>query len=116
MRRIGIIGMILGVLLIADGIYMVMTHYNDGETQALNLPDGWIVIISASVLLLAAILAFVLPSRSRQTAPARVAVASTTEPASTMVTPDTEPAPARVISDTQPAPARVISDVEPGQG
>lgn len=65
MRRIGVIGMILGVLLIADGIYMVATQYNGGETQAWNLPDGWIIIISAAVLLVASILAFVLPARSR---------------------------------------------------
>ena len=66
MRRIGIIGMILGVLLIADGIYMVAAKYNGGETQAWNLPDGWIIIISAAVLLVASILAYVLPARSRQ--------------------------------------------------
>jgi uncharacterized membrane protein HdeD (DUF308 family) len=66
MRRIGVIGMILGVLLIADGIYMVAAKYNGGETQAWKLPDGWIIIISAAVLLVASILAYVLPSRSRQ--------------------------------------------------
>ena len=67
MKRIAIIGMILGVLLVADGIYMVAIKYNSGETQAWNLPDGWIIIISAALLLLASILAYVLPSRSRQT-------------------------------------------------
>jgi drug/metabolite transporter (DMT)-like permease len=72
MRRIGIIGMILGVLLIADGIYMVATQYNGGETQAWNLPDGWIIIISASILLVTSILAFALPSRTRQKAKASV--------------------------------------------
>lgn len=66
-RRIGIVGLILGILLVADGIYMVVSQYNSGETQAWNLPDGWIVIISAAVLLIASILAMVLPSRSRQT-------------------------------------------------
>ena len=66
MRRIGIIGIILGILLIADGIYMVATQYNGGETQAWNLPDGWIIIISAAILLIASILAFVLPSRTQQ--------------------------------------------------
>ena len=65
MRRVGVIGMILGILLIADGIYMVVAKYNGGETQAWNLPDGWIIIISAAVLLVASILAYVLPARSR---------------------------------------------------
>lgn len=68
MRRIGIIGIILAVLLAADGIFMVATQYNGGETQAWNLPDGWIIIISAAVLLVASILATVLPSRSQRAA------------------------------------------------
>ena len=66
MKRIAIIGAILGLLLVADGIYMVASKYNGGETQAWNLPDGWIIIISAVVLLIASVLAYVLPSRSRQ--------------------------------------------------
>jgi hypothetical protein len=74
LKRIGVIGLILGILLVIDGIYMVVSRYNGGETQAWNLPDGWIVIISAAVLLVASILAIVLPSRSRQTtaAPSRI--------------------------------------------
>jgi hypothetical protein len=52
MRIIAIVSAILAVLLIADGIYMVATNYNQGETQAFNLPDGWIVIILAGVLVL----------------------------------------------------------------
>jgi hypothetical protein len=68
MRRIALIGGILGLLLIADGIYMVASKYNGGETQAWNLPDGWIVIISAAILLVASVLAYVLSSRSLQTA------------------------------------------------
>jgi drug/metabolite transporter (DMT)-like permease len=74
LRRIGMVGFILGILLVADGIYMVVSQYNGGETQAWNLPDGWIIIISAAVLLVASVIALVLPSRSRQTtvAPSRV--------------------------------------------
>lgn len=69
MKRIALIGAILGLLLVADGIYMVVSKYNDGETQAWNLPDGCIVIISAAVLLIASLLVYVLPSRSQQAAP-----------------------------------------------
>jgi uncharacterized membrane protein HdeD (DUF308 family) len=65
-RRIGLIGLVLGILLVIDGIYMVVSRYNGGETQAWNLPDGWIIIISAAVLLVASILALVLPSRSQR--------------------------------------------------
>ncbi|HEX7734235.1 MAG TPA: hypothetical protein VF458_05220 [Ktedonobacteraceae bacterium] len=68
MKRIALIGAILGVLLVVDGIYMVASKYNDGETQAWNLPDGWIVVISAAVLLIASALAYVLSSRSAQSA------------------------------------------------
>ena len=64
MKRIALIGVILGILLVADGIYMVVSKYNGGETQAWNLPDGWISIISAAVLLLASLIAFVLSARS----------------------------------------------------
>ena len=81
MRRVGLIGMILGVLLIADGIFMVATKYNSGETQAWNLPDGWIIIISAAVLLVASILAFLLPARSRPSQQsAKMSVPSDVEP------------------------------------
>jgi len=66
-RRIGLIGIVLGILLVIDGIYMVVSRYNGGETQAWNLPDGWIIIISAAVLLVASILALVLSSRSQRT-------------------------------------------------
>ena len=74
LRRIGMVGLILGILLVADGIYMVVSQYNGGETQAWNLPDGWIIIISAAVLLVASVIALVLPSRSQQTtvAPSRI--------------------------------------------
>lgn len=74
LKRVGMIGLILGILLVADGIYMVVSQYNGGETQAWNLPDGWIIIISAAVLLVASIVALILPTRSRQTtvAPSRI--------------------------------------------
>ena len=67
-RLIAIASAILGVLLTIDGAFMVATHYNQGETQMLNLPDGWIVIISAGILYVVAIIAFVLAARSPQAA------------------------------------------------
>jgi uncharacterized membrane protein HdeD (DUF308 family) len=67
MKRIAMIGSVLGLLLLADGIYMVVSRYNDGETQAWNLPDGWIIIISAVVLLVVSLLAFILSSRPKRT-------------------------------------------------
>jgi hypothetical protein len=65
MRLIAIISTVLAVLLAVDGIYMVVTNYKQGETQAFNLPDGWIIIISAGVLVVVAVIALVLSMRTR---------------------------------------------------
>jgi hypothetical protein len=65
MKRIAIVGIILAIILAVDGIYMVATQYNGGETQAWNLPDGWIIIISAAALLIVSLVALVLSSRSK---------------------------------------------------
>jgi hypothetical protein len=62
------VGVILAVLLAADGIYMVATKYNSGETQLLGLLDGWIVVISAGIVLLASLLAAAFTGRSAKTA------------------------------------------------
>lgn len=68
MNRIALVGVILAVLLAADGIYMVATNYKSGETQWLGLLDGWIVVISAGIVLLASLLAMVFIGRSTKTA------------------------------------------------
>lgn len=65
MKRIAIVGIIIAIILAADGIFMVATQYNGGETQAWNLPDGWIIIISAAALLIVSLVAFILSSRSQ---------------------------------------------------
>ena len=81
MNRIALVGTILGVLLVADGIYMVATNYNDGETQLFGLLDGWIVVISAGIVLLASLLAFVFTGRSAK--PAATAPQAASKPAAT---------------------------------
>ena len=68
LNRIALVGGILGVLLVADGLYMVATNYNDGETQLFGLLDGWIVVISAGILLLASLLAYFFVGRSAKPA------------------------------------------------
>ena len=65
LRRIAIITTIMTVLVAIDGIYMLVTRYNQGETQNFNLPDGTTVLIAAGLLLVCAIVAFVLSARSR---------------------------------------------------
>jgi len=70
MRRIAIISAILGVLIVADGIYQQISKYNGGETQnVLNLSnvtltDGMTLIISGAIVLVVSLVAFLLSMRS----------------------------------------------------
>jgi hypothetical protein len=72
MRRIGIVSLILGVLIVGDGIFQQIVQYNDGETQNLlnlknvTLTDGVTLIISGAVVLIVALLALILAARSSQ--------------------------------------------------
>jgi len=73
MRRIAIISGILGILIVADGIFQQIVKYNQGETQnVLNLSnvtltDGLTLIISGAVVLIVAVIAFLLSMRSSST-------------------------------------------------
>ena len=64
LRRIGIAGAILTLLVAIDGIYMLVSRYNDGETQNYNLPDGATVLIAAGILLVVTVVAFLLSMRA----------------------------------------------------
>lgn|GEM_PF-2499587 len=64
LRLLGIIGAVLTVLLAADGIYMLVSRYNDNETQNFHLPDGATVLIAAGIMLVITIVAFVMASRA----------------------------------------------------
>jgi hypothetical protein len=72
MRRVGIVSAILGLLIVADGVFQQVTRYHSGETQnVLNLSnvtltDGWTLIISGAVVLLVSIVAFLLAGRTGQ--------------------------------------------------
>lgn len=79
LRRIAIITAILTVLVAIDGIYMLVTRYNQGETQNYNLPDGTTVLIAAGLLLVFTIVAFVLSVRAPRTV-AEPAVKTEAEP------------------------------------
>lgn len=74
MRRIAIISFVLGLLIVADGIYQQVTRYNSGETQSVlnlsnvTLTDGWTLIISGAVVLLVALIAFLMSGRAGQDA------------------------------------------------
>jgi Ca2+/H+ antiporter len=73
LRRISIIGAILTVLLIIDGLYMVLTNYKPDDTSgngfaSFHPSDGQTVLIAAGLLLVITIVTFVLSARSRRTA------------------------------------------------
>ena len=65
LRLLGIIGAVLTVLLAADGIYMLVSRYNNNETQGtLNLQDGTTILIAAGILLVVTVIAFVMSARA----------------------------------------------------
>jgi hypothetical protein len=76
MRRIALVSAVLGLLIVADGIFQQVTKYKQGETQnVLNLSnvtltDGWTLIISGAVVLVVAVIAFALSARPTQSTPA----------------------------------------------
>ena len=75
MRRVAIVSAVLGLLIVADGIFQQVTNYKQGETQnVLNLSnvtltDGWTLIISGAVVLVVAVIAFALSARPAQSTP-----------------------------------------------
>ncbi len=80
LRLLGIIGAVLTVLLAADGIYMLVSHYNKDETQGtLNLPDGTTILIAAGILLIVTIIAFVMSARANAAGVVSVPVAPEAE-------------------------------------
>ncbi len=83
MNRIALVGAILGVLLVADGLYMVATNYKDGETQLFGLLDGWVVVLSAGIVLVASVLAFVFTGRSAKPAASAAPAPAVAQPAAT---------------------------------
>ncbi len=66
LRRIGIIGLILTVLVGLDSIYMFATNYkpDDAGNNTLHMTDGTTVLIAAVLLLIISIVAFVLSSQA----------------------------------------------------
>jgi hypothetical protein len=84
MRRVAIISAILGVLIVADGIYQQVAKYNGGETQQLmqtnvTLTDGMTLIISGAIVLVVSIIAFALAGRSGQSSAESTKVDATPE-------------------------------------
>ncbi len=70
LRRIAIAGVILAVLIAIDGLYMVFSNYHPDDTSNngfgdFHPSDGQTVLIAAAILLIVAIIAFVLSTRSQ---------------------------------------------------
>jgi hypothetical protein len=72
MRRVALVSAILGLLIVADGIFQQVTRYNGGETQSVlnlsnvTLTDGWTLILSGVAVLVVSIIAFLLAGRGGQ--------------------------------------------------
>jgi hypothetical protein len=71
MRRIAIVSLILGLLIVADGVFQQIVKYNSGETQNimqtnLTLTDGMTLIISGAIVLVVAVISFILSGRTPQ--------------------------------------------------
>jgi hypothetical protein len=72
MKRAALIFAIVGLLLLADGSYLQVTHNNVGGdngylfgNQNINLSAGFIVLLSGGALLLAAIIMWLVAMRRR---------------------------------------------------
>jgi hypothetical protein len=63
MRRLAIFSLILTILVGADGIYMLATHYQPSDVNHFNLSDGGTVVVLAIVLLIVSIIAFMKDSQ-----------------------------------------------------
>jgi hypothetical protein len=71
MRRIAIVSLILGLLIVADGVFQQIVKYNSGETQNilqtnLTLTDGMTLIVSGAIVLVVAVISFILSGRTPQ--------------------------------------------------
>lgn len=59
MRRIAWISAILTLLVGADGLYMVATHYSPDNTYNFDLSSGGTVLVAAGLLLIITMIAFI---------------------------------------------------------
>ena len=66
LRRIGIAGIILTILVGLDGLYMTITNYkpDDAGSNTLHMTDGTTVLIAAALLLIISIIAFALANQT----------------------------------------------------
>ena len=69
MKRVTIICAVVTILLLADGLWMELSHYHPGDQNAffgngnLILSDGQVILISAGFLFLATVVMWVLTVR-----------------------------------------------------
>jgi hypothetical protein len=71
MRRVAIVSLVLGLLIVADGVFQQIVKYNSGETQTIlqtqaTLTDGMTLIVSGAVVLVVSVIAFILSNRAPQ--------------------------------------------------
>lgn len=71
MKILAWLSLVLTVLVGADGIYMVASHYQPKDVNNFHLSDGGTVIVAAVFLLIVTIIAFIAVNRGKagQSAP-----------------------------------------------
>ena len=58
MKKIAWVALVLGLLVGADGLYMLLAHYHPQDVNNFNLSDGATVVIAGVLLLVVAAAAF----------------------------------------------------------
>jgi len=75
MKALAWLSLVVALLVGADGIYMVSTHYQPKDVNNFHLSDGGTVIVAAAILLLVTVVAFIAANRSNKS---KTSVQSTT--------------------------------------
>ena len=75
-KRVAIIFAVVGVLLLADGVWMELTNYHPSDQNTffgngnLILSDGQVVLISAGLIILATVVMWLVAARRESPSPA----------------------------------------------
>lgn len=66
MKRIAWIALVITILVGADGIYMVSSHYKASDVNNFKMSDGATVLVAAVLLLVITIISFIVAARKKQ--------------------------------------------------
>lgn len=66
MKRLAWVCLVLTILVGLDGVYMTATHYDPKTVNQFHLSDGGTVLVSAFILLVVTIIAFIAEKNQTQ--------------------------------------------------